>query len=171
MATTTAKSDPTGFEWIEAYHQWIPPLAVEGGIDPELGGALSVLYVARAAIENEGTYPGKANYNYAWIPHKGRVTQLEKGYEVLIAPQNDKLFKYFWFDITGPFSTKITWKDVPCISGKDKDGNILYVAQADIDGGTHSGYVSNGEIASIPHGDKVEKVETYRVLVQAHRGQ
>ncbi|EJC99822.1 uncharacterized protein FOMMEDRAFT_160266 [Fomitiporia mediterranea MF3/22] len=147
---------------VSAFEHWIPPNAVVAGTDPELGeGALSVVYVARATLENGGTYRGEANYNQAWIPHEDKVTQLKKDYEVFTCPDPDRRLK--WVEVDGEFTLDILHYP-PILGGKDKDGKTLYIVKAEFDGGIHCGYTSEGEIGTVVHGEKVKQVDHYSVL-------
>lgn len=143
--------------WVLTEGKNIPQGSIVGGTEHD-----AELWVARAYYDG-GIHPGKAFRNSrrgAVISYGGKEVEVDK-YEVLIGNQQ----AVRWVQQHGRLNVN-SLGGQPVEGGRDKDGSILYIAQAPYKGGVHPGKISEKlSGACIAYGDDEKLVDTYNVLV------
>jgi len=146
--------------WVLTQGKNIPQGAVIGGKDTNGDD----LWIARVYYDG-GLHPGKAFKNSrrgAVTSYGGKEVEVEQ-YEVLVGNQH----AVRWVQQHGRLNLS-SLGGQPVEGGRDKDGSILYLAQAPYKSGVHPGKVSEKlQGACIAYGDDEKLVETYNVLVYA----
>ncbi|ESK89907.1 hypothetical protein Moror_795 [Moniliophthora roreri MCA 2997] len=151
---------PPATQWIPGQRGLVPSAAIQGG--REANGRL--LYVARAPYM-DGLHPGKTDGQIMHISYNSREIVIRGEFEILVGRQSDVR----WAQVSGRFSLGQLNGAMPVRGGYESNGDILYVAQADLGArGVHCGKVKEGSHAYIPFGgEEVVITGNYNVLVFA----
>ncbi|KAF9225779.1 hypothetical protein BS17DRAFT_777673 [Gyrodon lividus] len=157
--SSQALPQESSVQWVSGQLGVLPPNAIEGGF--EASGER--LYVARAPYAG-GIHPGKASASLVHISYDGKEIVIRDNFELLIGAHS----AIRWVAVAGRFSLDKLGGAKPVHGGNEADKEILYVAQAALEGkGVQCGKVKANGHAHIPFGGKEVIAENYNVLVYA----
>lgn len=148
-AVNTAPVEEPGPHWIDAQEYPIPSHAVEGGRE---NNPPRNLYICRASFQG-GVHPGKivaGDCNISWGGNEIRA----QNYQILIS----HIRHYAW--------SSASYGAIPvnALPGGVENGRILYICQANWQGGVHPGKVV-GNSCNFGYGGKEISSPFYNVLV------